>query len=48
MNQKVRKSVLLIGVCLCGMFTMQAYAAGGGQFSSTCRSTVEEDHWYCS
>lgn len=23
MNQKVRKSVLLIGVCLCGMFTMQ-------------------------
>lgn len=30
MNQKVRKSVLLIGVCLCGMFTMQAYAAGGG------------------
>ncbi len=30
MNQKVRKSVLLISVCLCGMFTMQAYAAGGG------------------
>ena len=30
MNRKMRKSVLLIGVCLCGMFTMQAYAAGGG------------------
>ena len=30
MNQKIRKSVLLIVACLFGMYSMQAYATGGG------------------